>query len=69
MKSPFMHRIAVVDLQGVLPFELSIPGPVFASVRRADGEPAYEVRICADTERITTRSLELVVAGGIRCHG
>src|SRR5688572_31608781 len=60
-----MHRIAVVAVEGVLPFELSIPGLVFPSVRRADGEPAYEVRICAETERITTRSLELILADSL----
>lgn len=58
-----MHQIAVVALEDVLPFELSIPGLVFPWVRRADGELAYEVRICAESERVRTHSLELTVPG------
>ena len=56
-----MHRIAVVAMQDVLPFELSIPGLVFPPVRLAEGEAGYEVRICAADERIRTRLMDVLV--------
>jgi transcriptional regulator GlxA family with amidase domain len=56
-----MHQVAVVAMDDVLPFELSIPGLVFPWVRLADGETAYQVRICAERERVRTGSMELVV--------
>ncbi|MGY1456414.1 GlxA family transcriptional regulator [Streptomyces sp. SS8] len=43
-----MHVVAVLALDGVSAFDLSIPCQVFAFVTRPDGSPAYEVRVCAD---------------------
>ncbi|MFE6991045.1 AraC family transcriptional regulator, partial [Streptomyces pharetrae] len=41
--APRRHRIAVLALPGVPPFELGIPSRVFGSVEDAEGRPLYEV--------------------------
>jgi transcriptional regulator GlxA family with amidase domain len=41
------HRIAVLALPAVLPFELSIPGRVFGAATDASGTPLYEVVTCS----------------------
>ncbi|MFI6788334.1 GlxA family transcriptional regulator [Nonomuraea sp. NPDC050383] len=41
-----MHRVAVLALDGVIPFELSIPSRIFATARGPAGEPLYEVLTC-----------------------
>ncbi|GAA2573398.1 MULTISPECIES: GlxA family transcriptional regulator [Streptomyces] len=43
-----MHVVAVLALDGVSAFDLSIPCQVFAFATRPDGSPTYEVRVCAD---------------------
>ncbi|MCU7826861.1 GlxA family transcriptional regulator [Kitasatospora sp. DSM 101779] len=40
------HRIAVLALPGVPPFELGIPSRVFGSAEDAEGRPLYEVTVC-----------------------
>ncbi|MER8187745.1 helix-turn-helix domain-containing protein [Kitasatospora sp. NPDC094015] len=42
-----MHRIVVLALDQVYPFELGIPARVFGMARGQDGEPAYEVLACS----------------------
>lgn len=41
-----MHRVAVVAIDGVVPFDLVAPVQVFGMVRLADGSPGYDVRVC-----------------------
>jgi len=41
------HRIAVLALPAVLPFELSIPGRVFGAATTASGERLYDVVTCS----------------------
>ncbi|GAA3158076.1 GlxA family transcriptional regulator [Nonomuraea roseoviolacea] len=41
-----MHRVAVLALDGVIPFELSIPSRIFATARGPAGEPLYDVVTC-----------------------
>lgn len=41
-----MHRVVVLALEGVIPFELGIPARIFGSARAADGTPLYEVITC-----------------------
>ncbi len=41
-----MHRVAVLALDGVIPFELGIPGRIFTAAIGSDGEPLYEVIVC-----------------------
>ncbi|MGF6880908.1 transcriptional regulator GlxA family with amidase domain [Nocardia sp. GAS34] len=42
-----MHTVAVLALDGVIPFDLSTPIEVFSRTRLADGRPGYRIRICA----------------------
>jgi transcriptional regulator GlxA family with amidase domain len=42
------HKIAVLPLDGVVAFDLGTPTSVFSSARRADKQPLYDVRVCAD---------------------
>jgi transcriptional regulator GlxA family with amidase domain len=41
-----MHRVVVLALDGVYPFELSIPVRIFGSATGPAGEPLYEVLTC-----------------------
>ncbi|MFI0241507.1 GlxA family transcriptional regulator [Streptomyces sp. NPDC016845] len=41
-----MHRVAVLALDGVIPFELGIPQRIFGRARK-NGAPAYSVITCA----------------------
>ncbi|MFV0131314.1 GlxA family transcriptional regulator [Streptomyces sp. HMX112] len=43
-----MHVVAVLALDSVSAFDLTIPCQVFAFAAHPDGEPAYEVRVCAE---------------------
>lgn len=49
-----MHVIAVLALDGVVAFDLTIPCQVFASARHPDATPAYEVRVCSEPTAGTT---------------
>ncbi|MDI2130670.1 GlxA family transcriptional regulator [Yinghuangia seranimata] len=42
-----MHRVGVLALDGVLPFELGIPARIFGAARDADGVPLYTVATCS----------------------
>ncbi|MFI2073520.1 GlxA family transcriptional regulator [Streptomyces triculaminicus] len=46
--------VAVLALDGVLPFELSIPGQVFGTANQAADMPHYDLRICAPDRSATT---------------
>ncbi|MER5869610.1 helix-turn-helix domain-containing protein [Streptomyces sp. NPDC002044] len=41
-----MHRIAVLALEGVPPFELGMPSRVFGNAQDEAGGPLYEVTVC-----------------------
>ncbi|GGT93081.1 GlxA family transcriptional regulator [Streptomyces lateritius] len=49
-----MHTVAVLALDGVSAFDLSIPCQVFALATGPGGAPAYEVRVCVDRDMTTT---------------
>ncbi|MEU7895110.1 helix-turn-helix domain-containing protein [Nonomuraea sp. NPDC049152] len=42
-----MHRVVVLALEGVYPFELSIPVRIFGTAAGPHGEPLYEVVTCS----------------------
>ncbi|MFD6419166.1 helix-turn-helix domain-containing protein [Streptomyces sp. NPDC060194] len=44
---PRAHRVVVLALDGVVPFELGIPARIFGLTRTAGGDPLYEVLTCA----------------------
>ncbi|WP_067476022.1 GlxA family transcriptional regulator [Actinomadura hibisca] len=42
-----MHVVAVLALDGVVAFDLAVPGQVFGTTTDAAGTPLYETRVCA----------------------
>ncbi|MGH3641199.1 MAG: GlxA family transcriptional regulator [Mycobacterium sp.] len=51
-----MHRVVVLALDGVIPFELGIPLRVFAAATATNGDPLYEVITCTlDGEPVSTQ--------------
>ncbi|UKY51472.1 GlxA family transcriptional regulator [Streptomyces inhibens] len=42
-----MHRVGVLALDGVVPFELGIPARIFGAARSATGKPLYSVITCS----------------------
>jgi transcriptional regulator GlxA family with amidase domain len=59
-----MHRVVVLALDGVYPFELSIPVRIFGSVVGADGRNLYEVVTCSVDGRPVATSADFAVAVG-----
>ncbi|GLF96040.1 GlxA family transcriptional regulator [Streptomyces yaizuensis] len=49
-----MTVVAVLALDGVVPFELSVPGQVFGVANEAAGYEHYRLRICAPGRRVAT---------------
>jgi len=45
-----MHRVVVLALPGVVPFELAIPARLFGAARDTNGEPLYAVQVVALAE-------------------
>ncbi|WP_328676546.1 helix-turn-helix domain-containing protein [Streptomyces sp. NBC_00322] len=41
------HRVVVLALTGLLPFELGIPHRIFGRAKDADGHPLYEIVTCS----------------------
>ncbi|MFF4391765.1 GlxA family transcriptional regulator [Streptomyces sp. NPDC001552] len=54
-----MHTVAVLALDGVIPFDLSTPIEVFGRTRLPDGRPAYRVRVCAPTGEVDAGAFTL----------
>ncbi|MET9345627.1 GlxA family transcriptional regulator [Streptomyces termitum] len=46
---PAPHRVAVLALPGILPFELGIPHRIFGRARDPEGRPLYTITTCAVT--------------------
>ena len=44
---PTVHRVVVLALPGVFPFELGIPARVFGAALDSDGRALYEVVTCS----------------------
>jgi transcriptional regulator GlxA family with amidase domain len=47
-----VHTIAVLALDGVIPFDLATPLEVFGRTRLPDGRVPYRVRVCAATPEV-----------------
>jgi transcriptional regulator GlxA family with amidase domain len=52
-----MHRVAVVALEQVIAFDLSIPCQVFGMAQLADGGRAYDVQVCAPSTVTVTNAV------------
>lgn len=56
-----MHRVVVLALDGVIPFELGIPSRIFGDATGADGRRLYEVITCTVDGRPVTSSAGFTV--------
>ena len=54
-----MHIVAIVALDGVIPFDLSTPIEVFNRARLPDGRTGYQVRVCAEHPEVDAGSFTL----------
>ncbi|GAB2575170.1 helix-turn-helix domain-containing protein [Streptomyces capparidis] len=57
-----MHRVAVLAVEGVYPFELSIPVRIFGTAAGPGGEPLYEVLTCGLRPGPVTTSADFAIA-------
>jgi transcriptional regulator GlxA family with amidase domain len=57
-----MHRVVVLALDGVFPFELSIPVRIFGTAAGPDGDPLYEVVTCSVDGGPVATSADFTVA-------
>ncbi|GIM88249.1 GlxA family transcriptional regulator [Paractinoplanes toevensis] len=60
-----MHRVVVLALNGVIPFDLATPIEVFARVRLGDGSAAYDVRVCAPSPEVRAGAFTIRVDHGL----
>jgi transcriptional regulator GlxA family with amidase domain len=60
-----VHRVAVLAVNGAVPFDLSVPIEVFGRARLADGGPAYDVRVCGPEPDVDAGLFGLRVPHGL----
>lgn len=57
-----MHRVAVLALEPVMPFECSIPHRILGSALGADGQPLYDVATCSVDGRPVKTNADFSIA-------
>ncbi|MET8827468.1 helix-turn-helix domain-containing protein [Streptomyces sp. NPDC004610] len=60
-----MHTVAVLALDGVIPFDLSAPVDAFGWARLPDGREAYRVRVCSVGGEVTAGPFTLRAPHGL----
>ncbi|MQY05021.1 GlxA family transcriptional regulator [Actinomadura macrotermitis] len=60
-----MHTVAVLALDGVIPFDLSTPIEVFSRTRLPDGRPGYRIRVCGERPEIDAGAFTLRAPWGL----
>jgi transcriptional regulator GlxA family with amidase domain len=60
-----MHVVAIVAMDGVVPFDLSIPCEVFQRVRLPGGRAGYQVRVCGVTPEVNAGAFTLRTHSGL----
>ena len=60
-----MHVVAVVALDGVVPFDLATPCEVFGRVRLPNGRAGYQIKVCGVTEEVDAGSFTMRTAWGL----
>ncbi|MFF7328548.1 helix-turn-helix domain-containing protein [Streptomyces sp. NPDC008150] len=60
-----MHTVAVLALDQVIPFDLSVPIDTFGRARLPDGRPAYRVRVCAEADEVDTGAFTMRAPYGL----
>ncbi|RVX44376.1 AraC family transcriptional regulator with amidase-like domain [Nonomuraea polychroma] len=61
-KNRAMHRVVVLAVDGVIPFELSVPSRIFCVAKGAGGEPLYDVVTCTIDGRPVATAADYSVA-------
>lgn len=54
-----MHRIAVLALHGVIPFDLATPCEVFGRVRVPGPHNAYDLRVCCEAREVKAGLIDI----------
>ena len=60
-----MHKVSILALEGVVPFDLGIACEVFGRSQIVSGELAYEVRVCGQAQRVTAQAFAIGVPCGL----
>ncbi|MEM7020067.1 MAG: helix-turn-helix domain-containing protein [Pseudomonadota bacterium] len=60
-----MHKIAILALNGVVPFDFSIPCDIFGHVRLGERQSPYQIFVCGESERVRSALFELRVDYGL----
>lgn len=60
-----MHRVAIVALDGVVPFDLVTPAAVFGCVRLPGGRPGYQVCVCGTAREIDAGAFRIQARHGL----
>lgn len=60
-----MQTVAVLALDGVIPFDLAIPLDVFGRLRLPDGRAAYRVLVCGPSETVDAGLFAMQVPHGL----
>src|ERR1700733_6563250 len=61
-KDRAMHRVVVLAVDGVIPFELSLASRIFGTARDAGQQPLYEVLTCTPDGRPVATAADFSVA-------
>jgi transcriptional regulator GlxA family with amidase domain len=60
-----MHEVAVLAMQGFVPFDLTIPCEVFGRLRKVDGTPAYNVVVCSEVGSVHSGAFSMRAPCGL----
>jgi transcriptional regulator GlxA family with amidase domain len=60
-----MHKIVVLAMHGVIPFDLATPCEVFGRVRVPGFHDAYEVRVCGQTKDVKAGLFDIRLRWGL----
>jgi transcriptional regulator GlxA family with amidase domain len=61
----FMHTVAILVLDHVVPFDMATPMEVFGRTRLPDGRRPYRVRVCGESSDVPTDGFALRVEWGL----
>ncbi|AXG77970.1 GlxA family transcriptional regulator [Streptomyces paludis] len=60
-----MHTVAVLALDGVIPFDAATPIETFSRIRLPDGAAPYRVRVCSPAEEVSAGAFALRAPWGL----
>ena len=60
-----MHTVAVLAVDGVVPFDLGIACEVFGTARLAEDAPAYQVEVCGASGRVRSHGFAIEVVNDL----